>query len=144
MTAALYTLFVVNSFFLIFVVLLQSGRGVGLGEFGGSTGSAVFGSAGASTLLQKLTAWSAATFMVLSLVLALRSASSSVTTEGEFVTETEAPAIVGDTAPPAVESNDIMIPAEIPAEQSPVEAPADAQEPTGDAPAADPEAPVEP
>lgn len=111
MTAALYTLFIINSVFLIFVVLLQSGRGGGLGEFGGSTGSAVFGTHGASTLLQKLTAWSAATFMVLSLVLALRSASNSITTDGDFVIE-EPAAVTAPQVPfdmEQLQNNNIII-----------------------------------
>lgn len=123
MTAALYTLFIVNSLFLILVVLLQSGRGGGLGEFGGSTGSAVFGTAGASTLLQKLTAWSAATFMILSIVLALRSASSSITVEGDFVTE-EVPAVTAPVAPEQLPAPTQEAPVDvvIPGEQVPAEA----------------------
>lgn len=125
MTAALYTLYILNSAFLILVVLLQSGRGGGLGEFGGATGSAVFGSSGASTLLTKLTTWSAASFMILSLVLALRSASSSITTEGEFVSTP-----VEELAPV------------IPTPSVPAEAPVNIELPVNDAPA--PEAPEAP
>lgn len=87
MAAALYTLYYINSAFLILIVLLQSGRGGGLGEFGGGSSSAVFGSRGASTLLQKLTVYSATSFMLLSLALAIHSSKKSTVDRGEFVAE---------------------------------------------------------
>jgi preprotein translocase subunit SecG len=59
--------------FLILVVLLQAGRGGGMGiAFGGSS-QTVFGSRGASTFLSKVTAGFATTFMLLSLFLAWQS-----------------------------------------------------------------------
>ncbi|MGB8331654.1 MAG: preprotein translocase subunit SecG [Polyangiales bacterium] len=62
--------------FLILVVLLQSGKGGGLGSaFGGSTGQQIFGGAGAGNLLTRLTAGFAFTFMALSVWLAFLSSS---------------------------------------------------------------------
>ena len=58
--------------FLILVVLLQAGKGGGMGiAFGGSGGSqTVFGSSGAGNFLTRLTSITAVIFMVTSLVLA--------------------------------------------------------------------------
>lgn len=59
---------------LIFVVLLQSGRGGGLaGVFGGGQAQTFFGGRGAATFLSKATAWLAISFMVLSIFLAVLS-----------------------------------------------------------------------
>lgn len=103
MTAALYVLYVINCIFLILVVLLQSGRGGGLGEFGGgSGGSQVFGARGATTLMQKLTIYSAGTFFVMSIVLAIVSSRGGLTEGGQFVDEgAEMGAVSGEEAPPA-------------------------------------------
>jgi len=58
-------------FFLILVVLLQQGKGGGLGAaFGASTTRQVFGGRGAGNLLTRLTAVTAAVFMTTSVVLA--------------------------------------------------------------------------
>lgn len=60
--------------FLILVVLLQSGKGGGLGSaFGGGTSQQIFGGAGAGNLLTRLTAIFAFTFMALSVWLAFLS-----------------------------------------------------------------------
>ncbi len=62
--------------FLILVVLLQSGKGGGLGSaFGGGTSQQIFGGAGAGNLLTRLTAAFAFTFMALSVWLAFLSSS---------------------------------------------------------------------
>lgn len=110
MAAALYTLYYINSAFLILIVLLQSGRGGGLGEFGGGSSSAVFGSRGASTLLQKLTVYSATTFMLLSLSLAIHSSRQSDVGRGEIVAEEQLePAVqLSDdrSLPPAAPANE--------------------------------------
>jgi preprotein translocase subunit SecG len=62
--------------FLILVVLLQSGKGGGLGSaFGGGASQQIFGGAGAGNLLTRLTAVSAFMFMALSVWLAFLSTS---------------------------------------------------------------------
>ena len=63
--------------FLILVVLLQSGKGGGLGSAfgGGGTGQQIFGGAGAGNLLTRLTAVFAFAFMALSVWLAFLSSS---------------------------------------------------------------------
>lgn len=62
---------VVACLFLIIVVLLQQGKGGGLGAaFGGSATQQVFGGRGAGDLLTRLTAITAMVFMTTSVVLA--------------------------------------------------------------------------
>ena len=57
--------------FLILVVLLQAGKGGGMGiAFGGGGSQTVFGSSGAGNFLTRLTSITAVIFMVTSLVLA--------------------------------------------------------------------------
>jgi len=57
-------------FFLILVVLLQQGRGGGLGSSFGGGGAQVFGGRGAGNFMTRLTAICAAIFMLTSMSLA--------------------------------------------------------------------------
>jgi preprotein translocase subunit SecG len=85
---------VVVSAVLILVILLQAGKGGGLGgAFGGST-QAVFGGRGAQTFLGKVTSAAAAVFMLTSLSLSYLS-----TRSGSVVKE--APAPIAPAQPPA-------------------------------------------
>ncbi len=62
---------------LMLVVLLQQGRGGGLGAaFGGGAASQVFGGRGAGNILTRATAVCAAIFMLTSITLAYRSSSA--------------------------------------------------------------------
>ncbi len=62
---------------LMFVVLLQQGRGGGLGAaFGGGAASQVFGGRGAGNILTRATAIAATVFMLTSVTLAYRSSSA--------------------------------------------------------------------
>src|SRR5574338_606562 len=71
MSTLLTVLHVIVSLFLILTILLQSGKGGGMGgAFGGSNAGTVFGGSGASTFLRKLTATAATIFMATSIVLA--------------------------------------------------------------------------
>jgi preprotein translocase subunit SecG len=64
--------------FLILVILLQTGKGAGIGAaFGGGGSQTVFGPRGAGSFIGKLTGGVAAAFMITSLVLAYLSSSSS-------------------------------------------------------------------
>lgn len=68
--------------FLILVVLLQSGKSGGMGSaFGGGGSNTVFGGAGAGNFLTRLTAISAALFMILSATLAYLSSNSEKSLE---------------------------------------------------------------
>ncbi len=69
LTTLLNVIHVTVCFFLILVVLLQQGRGGGLGSFGGG-GAQVFGGRGAGNFMTRLTAICAAIFMLTSMSLA--------------------------------------------------------------------------
>jgi preprotein translocase subunit SecG len=71
LVAGLITLNIISGLFLIAVVLLQSGKGADMGAAFGGSSSTVFGASGAGNLLTKLTAGSAAVFMLTSLALAV-------------------------------------------------------------------------
>jgi preprotein translocase subunit SecG len=71
MTTFLTVLHVLVCVFLILVVLLQAGKGGGMGiAFGGAGSQTVFGSSGAGNFLTRLTSVTAAVFMLTSLGLA--------------------------------------------------------------------------
>jgi preprotein translocase subunit SecG len=61
-------------FFLIFIVLVQSGKGAELGAAFGGSSQTLFGARGAATVFSKLTTIAAVVFMVTSLVLAVMTA----------------------------------------------------------------------
>jgi preprotein translocase subunit SecG len=84
---------VVVSAVLVLVILLQAGKGGGLGGAFGGSSQAVFGGRGAQTFLGKVTSAAAAVFMLTSLSLSYLS-----TRSGSVVKE--APAPIG--APPPV------------------------------------------
>lgn len=68
---------VLTCFFLILVILLQSGKGGGISAaFGGGAGAAL-GQASATTVLTKFTGFAAGLFMVTSMVLAVYSTPSA-------------------------------------------------------------------
>lgn len=62
--------------FLILVVLLQPGKSGGLGAFGGGAAQQVFGGRGATSILTKITWWTAGIFFVTSVTLAYLSSST--------------------------------------------------------------------
>ena len=77
MEITLIIVFVLTALLLNLVIVLQPGKGSGMGALGGGGGalggggaSSVFGARGAVPFLSKLTAWLAALFMALSLGLA--------------------------------------------------------------------------
>ena len=86
----LVSILILDSLILATAVLLQAGQGGGLASLGGGAGTEQFmGGRQATTLLTKLTWWSAGTFLFLSLVLAIMSA------------QTSAPrSVIDTTAPP--------------------------------------------
>lgn len=91
--------------FLIVVILLQAGKGGGMGSaFGGAGSQTVFGGRGAQTLLGKVTSVMAAIFVVTSVTLAYHSSrSGSVVSREAPAPVAPAPAQQGTlpTAPPA-------------------------------------------
>ena len=79
MTTLLIILHLVVCLALIFIVLLQHGKGAGIGAAFGGSSQTVFGSTGAAPFLTKLTAAAAILFMVTSLGLSFMSRSKSPT-----------------------------------------------------------------
>jgi len=79
------------SFFLVIVVLLQSGKAADLaGAFGGMGSQTAFGPRGAATVLSKATTIAAAVFMITSLTLSVAATRAGRT--GSTVLEKHAPA----------------------------------------------------
>jgi len=71
LTTLVQVIHVIVCLFLILVILLQAGKGGGMGAaFGGAGTQTVFGGRGAATFLSKVTAVMAFTFMLTSLLLA--------------------------------------------------------------------------
>ena len=81
LTTPLNVLHVAACLFLILVVLLQPGKSGGLGAFGGGAAQQVFGGRGATTILTKITWWTAGLFFVTSVTLAYLSSSTGDTLE---------------------------------------------------------------
>ena len=68
----IYTIHILVCFFLIVVVLLQSGKSGDIAAaFGGMGSQTAFGPRGAATALSKATTWSAVLFMVTSITLSI-------------------------------------------------------------------------
>jgi preprotein translocase subunit SecG len=86
MTIVLTLLHILVSLALIFIVLLQTGKGADIGAaFGAGSSQTMFGSRGAATFLQKATAAAAITFMLTSMALTYtvnKSRSHSVAEKG--------------------------------------------------------------
>jgi preprotein translocase subunit SecG len=79
MTIFLIIIHIFVCFFLIAVVLLQSGKGAEMGAAFGGSSQTLFGSRGAATFLSKMTTISAIIFMITSFSLAI------LTTKGSSV-----------------------------------------------------------
>jgi preprotein translocase subunit SecG len=86
--------------FLILIILLQAGKGGGMGAaFGGAGAQTVFGGRGAQTFLGKVTSVSAFLFMVTSLTLAYNSSRSKSVLDAHAGAAPTAPAPVAPAAP---------------------------------------------
>jgi preprotein translocase subunit SecG len=95
---------VVVCFFLIIVILLQSGKAADLaGAFGGMGSQTAFGPRGSATLLSKATTVSTIVFMLTSISLSIMATKSAGSGGGtalqRHTTKTSAPAAPGPTTP---------------------------------------------
>ena len=101
MELTLIVLFVLTALLLNLVIILQPGKGSGMGAIGGGGGSgggaagSMFGARGAVPFLSKLTAWLAAIFMALSLGLARVSLDKSAVAVSALAPPTEEGAAAG-------------------------------------------------
>jgi preprotein translocase subunit SecG len=104
MTILLTIIHVIVCFFLVVVVLLQSGKAADLaGAFGGMGSQTAFGPRGSATVLSKATTIAAAVFMMTSLSLAIlatrHAASSGSVLERQKAPAKSAPVQPGSPAP---------------------------------------------
>ena len=108
MTILITLIHVIVCFFLIAVVLLQSGKSGDLAAaFGGQGSQTAFGARGAATALSKATTWSAIIFMVTSITLSIYAARKTGPTSvlsGVKATQTKSQPVAPST-PPTVPQN---------------------------------------
>jgi preprotein translocase subunit SecG len=95
---------VIVCFFLIIVILLQSGKAADLaGAFGGMGSQTAFGPRGSATLLSKATTVSTVIFMLTSISLSIIATKSNGSSSGTALqrhpTKTSAPAVPGPSTP---------------------------------------------
>jgi len=88
----LTTLHVLVATILIFMVLLQKGKGADIGAAFGGASQTIFGPRGAQSFMAKITTGAAVIFMVTSLTLAISSARKSSVMQGVQPTEKSLPA----------------------------------------------------
>jgi len=98
----LTSLHVIVSTILVFMVLIQKGKGADIGAAFGGASQTVFGPRGAQSFLAKLTTGAAILFMVTSLGLALSTAKKSSVMEGVKTEQTQqAPVPLAQPVPTA-------------------------------------------
>ncbi len=100
MDIAITIIHVVACFFLIIVVLLQTGKGADMGAVFGGSSQTVFGSGGAGNLLTRLTTYTAVIFMVTSLFLTWVSTRSLTVSVADDVIPAEPPPLVAPATEP--------------------------------------------
>jgi len=105
--------------FIIFIVLIQSGKGAELGAAFGGSSQTLFGARGAATVFSKLTTIAAVVFMLTSLALAV------ITAKGRSVV-TPAPVAEHRAVPPAPGAAKVPLQGVQP-QSAPAPAPAPAQ-----------------
>ena len=104
MTTIVVIIHIIVSLALIFIVLLQHGKGAGIGAAFGGSSQTVFGSTGAAPFLAKLTAVAAILFMCTSLGLTFlgrQKEASVMQGVGKPAATQPAPAVPANPAPPA-------------------------------------------
>lgn len=84
---------------LVLIVLLQKGKGAGMGAAFGGSSQTIFGSAGATTLLHKVTTIVAVVFMLTSLGLSFLFSQGGRSSVMKDVTPTKAPVEETGSAP---------------------------------------------
>jgi preprotein translocase subunit SecG len=91
-------------FFLIVVVLLQSGKSGDIAAaFGGQGSQTAFGPRGAATALSKATTWSAIIFMVTSITLSILASRAGSSSSGSVLSDVKSvPAKSQPATPPPV------------------------------------------
>jgi preprotein translocase subunit SecG len=134
METAMYVLLGLSCAALILLVLLQQGKGAGVGFSMGGASQAMFGGSGGRDFFIKLTAGVALAFMVACMILGKMSSNTGGQYEGAMK---DAPLPVAPASPVLPSSAAPAAGAAAPASAAPV-APAAAARPVGPAPAAQP------
>ena len=117
MTSFIIIIHIVVAVALILIVLLQTGKGADMGAaFGGGSSQTLFGGAGASTFLSRLTTIAAVVFMLTSLSLAYFSSHRAV----ESVMSEMPPPVTERTEPEPLEAP--PQPGALPSEEAPTQA----------------------
>ena len=118
-------LHVVMCLALILIILLQTGKGAGMGAAFGGSSQTLFGSTGRATFLTKVTIAAAIIFGLTSLSLSLIKTESGVM-EGYEQPAPKGPELPGEQPVPEVPAADVNIPGEeeAPPEETPPAAPA--------------------
>ncbi|GAB4388211.1 MAG: preprotein translocase subunit SecG [Thermodesulfovibrionales bacterium] len=112
MTTVLVILHIMVSLLLIFIVLIQGGKGAELGAaFGAGSSQTLFGGRGAATLLNKMTTVVAVVFMVTSLLLAIASTRTASVIKETSPLESSAPETGPVKLPPAAQGEAPVSPA---------------------------------
>jgi len=102
LTTFIIVLHVIVSFALIFIILLQTGTGAGMGAaFGAGSSQTLFGSSGSSKFFTRLTTIAATIFMLTSLSLTISSAHRVKGTVMEGYTPAKPAAPISTPAQPA-------------------------------------------
>ena len=110
---------ILDSLILATAVLLQAGQGGGLATMGGGAGTeTIMGGRQATTLLTKVTWWTAGIFLFLSLILTFMSAGGSTQVRSVLEGQGQAPTPVAPTPLP-IETQPTAPPAPPPAPQPP-------------------------
>ncbi len=114
---------VVVCFALIGIVLLQHGKGADMGAAFGGSSQTLFGSAGATTFLGKMTAVAAIVFMATSLGLGYLASNGS----DSFIDDIATPMEQTAPAPMNAAPSDAVPPPAAPSDAAPAPAPAEAK-----------------
>lgn len=117
MITVLLIIHILVAFFLIFIVLIQSGKGAELGAAFGGSSQTLFGSRGAATFFSKLTTIAAIVFMLTSLTLAVVSSKTGSIIKSSPVKESGVmPPVQGGGVQP-LDAPQQQVPAATPAPQ---------------------------
>ena len=129
---------VLACFFLIVVVLLQTGKGADMGAVFGGGSQTLFGSSGAGNFLTKLTTGTAIAFMVTSLILTYGATRAPVSTLIDRLPASSESAPAPDTRAEAPAANAPSAEGEAPIGAAPKDAAREPAPPTQEAPANEP------
>ena len=80
----IYIVFIIVCIFLVITVLLQPGKGGGLGAAFGGGGNTVFGASGGTPVFRRMTTGAAIVFMLLSLLMSWHAVDRSVSSNQEI------------------------------------------------------------